>query len=201
MEQLSFFSADLAEPAPGDLAGLLAAHGQLVTAGHAVRVSVVVADAWRAAAIAELVTRSGIEAQVATSEEGRPLVRTAPDARLVDLARAWTRGAVKTVPPAWVPPPRALRAWALAAGRTDDAGYVLGLDPHAPDTHQPLAAALSRVGAAATLLGPRGGGPALRVSGRRRLQRLAEWVGRCPEDDAAGTAWPVVPGPHAASHA
>ncbi|GAB2936172.1 hypothetical protein GCM10027047_35980 [Rhodococcus aerolatus] len=197
MEQLSFFSADLAEPAPGDLAGLLAAHGQLVTAGHAVRVSVLVADLWRATAIAELVTRSGIEAEVVTAEEGRPLVRTAPDSRLVDLARAWTRGAVKTVPPAWAPPPRALRAWALAAGRTDEAGYALGLDPHAPDTHQGLAAALSRVGVAATLLGPRGGGPALRVSGRRRLLRLVEWVGQCPDDPAAPASWPAAPAPHA----
>lgn len=190
MEQLSFFSADLAEPAPGDLAGLLAAHGQLVTAGQAVRVSVVLAEPWRVEGVAELVTGSGLTAETGRSAEGRPLVGTAPDTRLVDLARAWTRGAVKTVPAAWTPQPRALRAWVLAAGRPDEAGYLLGLDPHAPDTHQALAAALSRVGMAATLLGPRGGGPALRVSGRRRLLRLVEQVGAAPAGDAAAGAWP-----------
>ena len=192
MEQLSFFSADLAEPAPGDLAGLLAAHGQLVTAGHAVRVSVVVADPWRAAALADLITFSGLTAETGRSEEGRELVRTAPDARLVELARQWTRGAVKTVPPSWTPSARALRAWTLVAGRPDDAGYLLGLDPHAPDTHQALAAALARVGMAPVLLGPRGGGPGLRISGRRRLTRLVEQVGAAPDPAGAAAVWPGV---------
>ena len=190
MEQLSFFSADLAEPTVADLAGLLAAPGQLSTAAGAVRLSVVVAAPWRVEGIAALVARAGLAAERATSEEGRPLVRTTPDARLLTLATDWTRGAVKTVPAGWTPSSWALRGWALAAGRRDDAGFLLGLDPHAADTHQPLAAALSRAGMAATLLGPRGGGPALRVAGRRRLQRLVETVGAPPEGAADG--WPVV---------
>ena len=191
MEQLSFFSADLAEPVAEDLAGLLAAPGQLVTAAGAVRISVVVADPWRVEGLAELVVGTGLVAERGTSDEGRPLVRTAPDARLVGLARSWTRGAVKTVPPGWTPSPWALRAWVLAAGRPDDAGYVLGLDPHAADTHQPLAGALSRAGMAATLLGARGGGPGLRIAGRRRLLRLCQTVGAAPGNAATPPdGWP-----------
>jgi hypothetical protein len=188
--QLSFFSADLVDPAVEDLAGILAAHGQLVTTAGATRVSVVVEDRWRATELAELVRACGIEAETGVSEEGRPLVRSAASAALGPLRASWTKGAVKTVPPGWVPGGRALRAWTLAAGRVDDAGFVLGLDPHAVDTHLPLAAALSRAGLAATLLSARGGGPGLRVSGRRRLLRLAETVGVAPEGAAGAGAWP-----------
>lgn len=188
--QLSFFSADLVEPSVDDLAGLLAAHGQLVTTAGATRVSVVVEQQWRADELADLVRACGIGAETGSSEEGRPLVRSAASAALGPLRAAWTKGAVKTVPSGWVPGGRALRAWMLAAGRADDAGFVLGLDPHAADTHLPLAAALSRAGLAATLLGARGGGPGLRVSGRRRLLRLAETVGDAPVGAATPGSWP-----------
>ena len=190
MAQLSLFSADLAGPAVHDLAGLLAAQGQLVTAAGATRVSVVVAQAWRAEGLAVLIRASGLGVETGRSEEGRPLVRSSASASLAPLRAAWTKGAVKTVPVGWVPGGRALRAWMLAAGRPDDAGFVLGLDPHAADTYLPLAAALSRAGLAATLLGSRGGGPGLRVSGRRRLLRLAETVGEAPAGAAATGSWP-----------
>ena len=190
MTQLSLFSADLAGPAVNDLAGLLAAHGQLVTSAGATRISVVVADAWRAEGLAVLVRECGLGVELGLSEEGRPLVRSSASAALTPLRTAWTKGAVKTVPVGWVPGGRALRAWMLAAGRPDDAGFVLGLDPHAADTHLPLAAALARAGLAATLLGSRGGGPGLRVSGRRRLLRLAETVGEAPAGAADVGSWP-----------
>ena len=51
------------------------------------------------------------------------------------------------------------------------------------------ALALAGIGVAGTLLGPRGGGPAVRVTGRRRLVRLAELVGDPPAEAPAGT-WP-----------
>lgn len=190
MVQLSFFSADMVEPAVADLAGLLAAHGQVVSSGVGTRVSVVVAARWRATSIAELMSSAGLEPELGTSEEGTPLVRTAPSAALAALGGQWRKGAVKTVPAGWTPGGRALRAWALAAGRADESGYLLGLDPHAGDTHVPLAAALSRAGVAPTLLGPRGGGPALRVSGRRRLLRLAETVGPVPPEATGAGCWP-----------
>ncbi len=115
-------------------------------------------------------------------------MRTAADARLLAIAADWTRGAVKTVPPQWLPGPRELRAWTLAAGCPEADRYLLGLDPHAPDTHSPLASALMRVGIAPTLIGTRGSRPALRISGRRRLSRLVENVGEPPEDAEALSA-------------
>ncbi len=190
MAQLSFFSAELDEPSVDDLAGLLAAHGQVVSAGGASRISVVVDAPWRVEALVRLVEACGLVAERGTSDEGRPLFRTASTAALHGLVRAWTRGAVKTVPPGWTPQARALRAWVLAAGRGEEAGFVLGLDPHAVDTHLPLTAALSRAGLAGTLLGPRGGGPAVRVGGRRRLLRLAQSIGEPPAGAPAAGVWP-----------
>ena len=121
--------------------------------------------------------RRRVAGEIARTDEETPLVRTAVDARLLPLAAQWTRGAVKTVPAAWLPGPRELRAWTLAAGAPEADRYLLGLDPHAPDTHSPLASALMRIGIAPTLIGTRGARPALRISGRRRLSRLVETVG------------------------
>ena len=94
------------------------------------------------------------------------------------------------MPPQWLPGPRELRAWTLAAGMPEADRYLLGLDPHAPDTHSPLASAMMRVGIAPTLIGTRGTHPALRISGRRRLSRLVENVGEPPDDVEALSHWP-----------
>ena len=185
MSQLSFFSAESVPPAIADLTGILAAQGQVVLAGSSreqtARLSVVVDALWRAKALAEMIAESGLEPEIARTDEDTPLVRTALDVRLVTIAGQWTRGAVKTVPPQWLPGPRELRAWTLAAGTPESDRYLLGLDPHAPDTHSPLASAMMRVGIAPTLIGTRGTRPALRISGRRRLSRLVENVGEPPE--------------------
>ena len=190
MSQLSFFSAESVPPAVTDLTGLLAAGGQVVLVGGGARLSVVVDRPWRAEAIADMVDEAGLDPEVSRTDEDTPLVRTAADARLVTIAADWTRGAVKTVPPQWLPGPRELRAWALAAGTPEADRYLLGLDPHAPDTHSPLASALMRVGIAPTLIGTRGAHPALRISGRRRLSRLVENVGEPPDDAEALSQWP-----------
>ncbi|MDT5367081.1 MAG: hypothetical protein QOC62_1512 [Mycobacterium sp.] len=190
VSQLSFFSAESVPPAVTDLTGLLAAGGQVVLVGAGARLSVVVDRPWRAEAIAEMVGEAGLDPEVSRTDEDTPLVRTAADARLVTIAADWTRGAVKTVPPQWLPGPRELRAWALAAGTPEADRYLLGLDPHAPDTHSPLASALMRVGIAPTLIGTRGAHPALRISGRRRLSRLVENVGEPPDDAEALSQWP-----------
>jgi hypothetical protein len=196
VSQLSFFSAESVPPAVTDLTGILAAPGQAVLVGSgkdvAARLSVVVDAVWRAQALAEMITEAGLEPEIARTDENTPLVRTAVDARLVRIAGEWTRGAVKTVPPQWLPGPRELRAWTLAAGTPEGDRYLLGLDPHAPDTHSPLASALMRVGIAPTLIGTRGAHPALRISGRRRLSRLVENVGEPPGDVDAFTQWPRV---------
>ena len=192
MSQLSFFSAESVPPAVTDLTGVLAAAGQVVTVGAGARLSVVVDALWRAAALADMMAAAGLQAEITRTEEDTPLVRTAVDVRLVGLAADWTRGAVKTVPSQWLPGPRELRAWTLAAGVPEADRYLLGLDPHAPDTHSPLASALMRVGIAPTLIGTRGARPALRISGRRRLLRLVENVGEAPDDLQALTTWPQV---------
>jgi hypothetical protein len=195
VSQLSFFSAESVPPAVADLTGILAAPGQVVLVGsgaqQAARLSVVVERMWRAEALAEMISDAGLSPEIARTEENTPLVRTAVDGRLTAMAAEWTRGAVKTVPPHWLPGPRELRAWTLAAGTPEaDDRYLLGLDPHAPDTHSALASAMMRVGIAPTLIGTRGAHPALRISGRRRLLRLVENVGEPPGDTEAFSQWP-----------
>jgi len=192
VSQLSFFSAESVPPVVTDLSGVLAAAGQVVTVGGGARLSVVVDATWRAEALADMITAVGLTPEIIRTEEDSPLIRTAVDSRLLPLAAAWTRGAVKTVPAQWLPGPRELRAWTLAAGLPEADRYLLGLDPHAPDTHSPLASALMRVGIAPTLIGTRGARPALRISGRRRLLRLVENVGDAPDGPAAAAAWPRV---------
>ena len=192
MSQLSFFSAEAVPPAFADLAGVLAAAGQVVMVGEGARLSVVVEADWRAAALADMIVAAGLRAEISRTEDDNPLVRTAVDARLLGIAADWTRGAVKTVPSHWLPGPRELRAWTLAAGTPDADRYLLGLDPHAPDTHSALASALMRVGIAPTLIGTRGAHPALRIGGRRRLSRLVENVGEPPDGPEALESWPRI---------
>ncbi|MEZ0341716.1 hypothetical protein ACAG25_17245 [Mycobacterium sp. pV006] len=196
MSQLSFFSAESVPPTIADLTGILAAPGQVVLVGgehgQGARLSVVVDAMWRAEGLAEMITDVGLAPEIARTDENSPLVRTAVDVRLVGIASDWTRGAVKTVPPEWLPGPRELRAWTLAAGVPEADRYLLGLDPHAPDTHAPLASALMRIGIAPTLIGTRGSRPALRVSGRRRLSRLVENVGEPPAGGGAVAYWPRI---------
>ncbi|MGV0835654.1 hypothetical protein [Mycolicibacterium thermoresistibile] len=195
-QQLSFFSAESVPPEVADLSGLLAGPGQVsrtyTADGPGARLSVVVDAQWRAEAIAEMIAEAGLVPEIARTDEDTPLVRTAVDPGLVEMATEWTRGAVKTVPGPWLPGPRALRAWVLAAGAPESDRYLLGLDPHAPDTHAPLASALMRVGIAPTLIGTRGPRPALRITGRRRLSRLVESVGEPPDHIDAFSMWPRI---------
>ncbi|MCE6999601.1 hypothetical protein LZG04_33025 [Saccharothrix sp. S26] len=119
-------------------------------------------------------------------------VTTAFRTDLAGLAAQWLDGDGKVVPPDFTLDGAALRLWALASGRwvESGSGYLLGLDPDAPDTHEPLRKALATSGLPSTLLTGKAGGPALRVAGRRRLERLAELVGRAPTGVAERT-WPA----------
>ncbi len=103
MSQLSFFSAESVPPTVGDLTGVLAAAGQIVTVGSGARLSVVVDQLWRAQALAEMIEEAGLVAEITQTDEQTPLVRTAVDVKLRHIAREWTRGAVKTVPPCGCP--------------------------------------------------------------------------------------------------
>jgi hypothetical protein len=201
--QLSFYSADASPPRVADLAGALCGPGQVVGfgAGTAARLSVTLGQAlgqrWRALALASAFTERGIEAMVTPSDDGYQ-VRTAFRADLVGLADAWSCGRtgatatpVKSVPERFTLNGVTLRLWALVAGCWSESGYLLGLDPASPRTHQPLVRALVRAGVSAAVLDEGDGGPALRVYGVRRLARLVELVGAAPAG-VPGHDWPAV---------
>lgn len=190
MTQLSLFSADLTPPQLADLGGLLAAHGQVAAGPSGVRLSILLADSWRADALLRECRVRDVLSQSDTAAAAEPaapiLLRTERTAALSQLARDWTRGAVKAVPADIILTPGFLRCWTLAAGHPGEVGFVLGLDPHAPDTHEPLAAACAAAGLAGSLLGVRGGGPAVRIVGHRRCTRLSEMIGTPPPEAPAG---------------
>ena len=182
--QLSFFSAEAQDARLDDLAGLLCGPAQVVRFGASdtARLSIVLSDPGRAAALIAATAARGVVTELADTENGSQVLRTAFRRDLVALAARWSRGAVKAVPTDFALDGALLRMWVLAAGIPDRrSGFLLGLDPHAPGTHAPLADAVTRLGLPVLRLGPRGAGPALRVSGARRLRRLAELVGPTPE--------------------
>lgn len=193
MSQLSFFSAEARERTVSDLAGLLCGPGQLVRFGASdtARLSVVLPDRRRAPALVAEAALRGVVTEVGETDSGSAVLRTAFRADLVEIAARWRRGAVKCVPAGFDIDGPTLRLWLLCAGHRDRRdGLLLGLDPHAESTHPALAAALGRAGLPALRLGPRGGGPALRVSGARRLRRLAEMIGPPPKPNP-GIDWPL----------
>ena len=180
MSQLSLFSADARPARPGDVAGLLCGPGQIVRfgAGDQARLSIVLPDPGRGPAVVAACAAAGMDVDTVRTESGTTAVRTAFRRDLVALAAAWTRGASKAVPPGLELDGAMLRMWALAAGRPDDrGGYLLALDPNAPQTHLALVAACTRAGIPPARVG-RGWG--LRISGARRIRRLAELVGPPP---------------------
>jgi hypothetical protein len=187
--QPSLFGADARDPVPDDLAGLLAGPGELARMGGTARVGVEVDAAWRVHVLVAELARRGLPASW-KSVAGRFEVRTAYSTRLLPLARSWRDG-----PPAGLhlggP---ALRLWVAAAGDPSPDGYLLGLGDSDQAGWPAVGAALSAAGLAAALLVPSGAAgagpvPAYRITGRRRLARLAELVGDPPPQAPAG-GWP-----------
>jgi len=198
VSQLSLFSADARPGEVTDLAGLLCGPGQALRfgAGDTARISIVLPDPARADAVATACAAAGVPVTPVRTESGAIALRTAFRRDLVQLAMQWTRGATKAVPPGMQLEGRVLRLWALAAGWPDGrGGYVLALDPHAPETHLPLVAAATRAGIPPARVS-RPVGPAapridaaLRVSGVQRVRRLVELVGT-PPPGLAASQWP-----------
>ena len=189
MAQLSFYSAEANRPHAGDLAGLLCCQAQLAEfARTAARLTLPVDRRWRVRAIRLALAERGIDATPTIAEDGTHGVRTAFRADLLPLAEEWTKEGEKFAPTGLVLDGGALRLWALAAGEWLGSHYVLGLDPAAPDTYDTVRGALAFAGLPATLHGA-----GLRISGRRRLRRLAELVGSPPSGDAE-EHWPAVSG-------
>jgi hypothetical protein len=185
--QLSLFGVEARPASPLDFEGLLAGPGQVVRMGGTARVSIMVDQPWRARA---LLAEAQVRGLVATCEsagvEGHIGFRTAYSSALAALGAAWLRGAVKHPPAGFALEGRRLRLWTIAAGRRDGAAaFTLRLGVTDEPYWEIVGLALATVGLPAVLLGPRAGGPAYRIVGRRRLARLAELVGDPPSGIAA----------------
>lgn len=192
--QLSFFSAGARPPSYADLEGLLAGPGQVVRRGAAARISVVLPASahWRVAALTAELAGLGLTAEVAPAgARNGTAVRTPFVTELVALAQRWTVGAAKRPPAGLVLDGPRLRWWCLAAGSSDTSGFRLGLDPTDDLSWPAVGAALAGAGVPGTLVGPRADGPAYRLVGARRLDRLRELVGD-PPPEADPAQWPAV---------
>jgi hypothetical protein len=186
-------------PSVEDLEGLLLGPGQLARMGGTARLSVLVADDWRRDALRAALTERGLPAGTSDisgdgssdSIRGRQVVRTPFVAALREVAARWQRGAVKAVPERFALDGTRLRLWALAAGHRDGPGYLLALGAHDdPNVWSSAGSALAAAGLPGTFLEPSPSGPAYRVTGRRRLARLAELVGE-PPPGAGPAGWPT----------
>jgi hypothetical protein len=197
VSQLSLFSAEARPASPADLAGLLCGPGKISRfgGGDQARLSIELADPARASAVIAAAAVRGIAMRVVRGEDGATAVRTAFRCDLVELALAWTDGPAKTIPAEWQLDGPTLRLWALAAGRPDErGGYLLALDPDAPQTHLALIGAATRAGIPPARVDH--DGPALRISGANRVRRLVELVGPAP-DRLTAADWPRFWGRHA----
>lgn len=192
MAQLSFYSAEANRPGPGDLAGLLCCQGQLAEfARTAARLTVRVAEPWRARLVVRALAERGIDGTHMVTEDGEHGVRTAFRSDLLPLAEEWTKEGEKFAPNGLALAGGALRMWVLAAGTWVAGSYLLRLDPEAPRIYDTVRGALATAGLPATLHAGGDEGPGLRISGRRRLGRLTELVGE-PPSVTAENHWPAV---------
>jgi hypothetical protein len=195
MSQMSLFSAAAREPQIADLEGLLAGPGQVVRRGDSARISVVVDEGWRVAALVVELAALGLEAEL--DDTGRDdhgqsgvAVRTPWLSPLRAVADAWTRGAIKVPPAGWVIDGARLRWWCLASGAGTASMYTLALGANDERAWPAVGAALAAAGIPGLLVGPRADGPAYRIVGQRRLNRLRELVGDPPAGAPVG-GWPA----------
>src|SRR2546430_10745552 len=178
--------------------------------GGTARVSVLGDDLWRAQVRHAERRTGGLAVTCVSTVEQHIGVRTAYTTVLAPLGVAWLRGAVKAPPPGFGLDGRRLRLWAAAAGHVDTVGglpgrpqrldrrsardplgFTLRLGPNDEPAWPAVGAALAAVGLPATLLSARAGGPGYRITGRRRIARLAELLGDPPAAAPEG-AWPAV---------
>ena len=193
MTQFSLFGAAVTEPALADLDGVLLAGGHWVRSAGTARLSVVVADRWRADALVEEFSVRGVgcapgETAVTVAEGGLG-VRTAFRDELLACARRWTRGANEAPPTPFVLTAGGLRLWTIVAGHAEEIGYLLATDAPDDAIHLAGGAQLSRLGLAGVSISHRGG-PGWRVTSAKRIRRLVELVGPAP--DGGEGDWPSV---------
>ncbi|MFC5945469.1 hypothetical protein, partial [Micromonospora harpali] len=181
VRQLSLFGAEAADPSVADLAGLLAGPGEVSRMGGTARLSIVLDAAWRVHVLVAELSRRGVAATWEATADGRHLVRTSYASTLAPLALAWLRdpptaGEVKRPPAGFHLNGRRLRLWVAAAGAADPPGFLLRLGAADEHCREPVGAALAAVGLPVVLLDAQAGGPAYRITGRRRLARLADLI-------------------------
>jgi hypothetical protein len=188
--QFSLFGAEVAEPILADLAGVVLAGGDWVRAEEdfsVARLSVVVDSPWRVAAMISAFDELGLAPSTAMAENGTG-VRTEFSAQLAPEAHRWTRGAVLRPPAGLALTARGLRIWAIASGRADASGYLLGTGEADGLMHRAAGAQLAALGLAATSIALRTA-PGWRVTSVKRMRRLAELLGEPPS--GSGADWPV----------
>ena len=142
----------------------------------------VIGDRVRAVALAAECSARGVDAEVVdAADSGRQLVRTVRCTELAGLAGAGRADPPRSFLTAWSSRPDFCGSGRWRLGSSDESGYLLGIDAHAPDSVEALIAACSRAGLAGSYIGSRGGGPGIRASWHRRLARLVDTVGTLPE--------------------
>jgi len=133
---------------------------------------------------------------------GRIGVRTAFSASLAPIAARWLRGALTKPPEDFDFNGHMLRMWYIAAGQAhgpqqpgrsgalpSSRAVTLRLSATDQSAWPPVGAALRRSGLEAELIGSRGGGPAYRIVGTRRIAGFLELIGSRPES-VPEPAWP-----------
>ncbi|MEO6700193.1 MAG: hypothetical protein ABI140_04935 [Jatrophihabitantaceae bacterium] len=188
--QFSLFGAEAADAVVQDLDGLLLAGGDWVRTdrGAAARLSVLVAEAWRAEALLTELAARGLVCDTAPAPGGLIAVRSEITEALRPQAARWTRGASLRVPADLALSAAGLRLWAIAAGRREESGYLLAMaDPDGP-LHRAAGRELAALGVNALDIGVRGR-PGWRITSAKRLRRLAELLGQPPT--GAGPHWPA----------
>lgn len=127
-------------------------------------------------------------------------VRTAFSASLAPVAARWLRGALTKPPEDFELNGQMLRMWFIAAGLVHSpqrAGgpprssrtVTLRLSATDQSAWPAVGAALRQAGLPTELIGPRGGGPAYRIVGTRRVAGFLELIGTRPESVPV-EAWP-----------
>ena len=176
---MSLFAAGMSDPSYDDLEGLLAGPGSVERRGDAARVSVAVADDWRAEVLLRALGVLGPGAEVETSPTGLD-VRTAFVPGLYDLAERWHSLAGKH-PPAGLRLDGARLWWWCVAGALPKRPATGSAGP--PRRRRGLVGGRRSPGSGRGARGAggqrrlRADGPAYRVVGARRLVRLVELVG------------------------
>jgi hypothetical protein len=154
---------------------------------------VLVEGGWRVPTLLAELQQRRLDAEAAPGAGGRGAtsVRTGFEPRLLPLAGRWTGSAGKQAPADLRLDGGRLRLWLVAGGSpAGPDGWQLALGVNDADVWLRVGAALAGAGLAGALVGPRVSGPAYRLTGARRLTRLAELVGPPPAGCPAGD-WPA----------